>query len=357
MRSALYRGFTLIELLVVITIIGVLIALLLPAVQAARAAARRTHCTSNLKEIGIALHNYHSIHDSFPLGATLTTCNVNPPTQNYTFNWSLQAQLLPQLELQPVYDACNFSLGAYDSAGFCTTASANTTIYNTNITIYICPDDVGPSSCSYLGSYGTTVGAGDFQLTNRNGSSGLFTYQQVYRLASLTDGASNTIAFSEALGRSGAVNPPHPWRDGVFNVSPPSGTLQTYASTNTQAVQGALQACGLAWNNANVAWQQANTGNIGSDRGKAWNGGNTGWTMFNTIVTPNSTLFQYGTCSFTTKGQAESELTNASSRHSGGVNVMMADGSVRFVKDSINQQTWWALGTRNGGEIVSADSY
>jgi len=213
MRSASKRGFTLIELLVVIAIIAVLIGLLLPAVQAAREAARRAQCVNNLKQIGLSLHNYQSATNSFPLGATLAYGTTPGSSNDLTSwnDWSAHAQLLQYIEGGTIFNACNFSLAPEWNGlpGY----AANSTATNTKINSFACPSDPNAgqqsatgaslgSNNSYMGSMGTaTIGYPEAttSVANARQSSGLFAYQRSYDIASVTDGTSNTVAFSEVI--------------------------------------------------------------------------------------------------------------------------------------------------------------
>ena len=215
MKSAQSRGFTLIELLVVIAIIGILIALLLPAVQAVREAMRRLQCTNNLKQMGLASHNYHTVHSCFPLGATLAICSLAPFERNAWNDWSLHSQLLPMLDQQPVYDAINFNWAPWVSDTCNEGPSINATIWQIRIATFMCPsDDLVGNVCTnnYQGSYGALVL--DFEQELLKGSSGLYTYQRCYSLDSVTDGSTSTLAFSEALVTSSGPNP-QAGRDGA----------------------------------------------------------------------------------------------------------------------------------------------
>ena len=346
------RGFTLIELLVVIAIIAVLIALLLPAVQSAREAARRMQCVNNMKQIGLALHNYHDQVGTFPQGAS--SAIITPPrTYLAKQNWGYLAAILPQLELTPIYNSINFSVGVQLS-GFC--YAINSTAINTQVRTFLCPTDPNSGSGftisnNYYGSVGTTT-----NLTNAGPNAttlaaypttGLFAFQRSYGIQAITDGTSNTIAVSEStVGNPsqtvGAKNV------GLTKVSGvPAAAILLDASTDYNSTLLGLRACDAAW--------KAGSG-IDARRGAQWALGGMCFTLFNTVAVPNSIddTWTYcgsiNTASFTNDSEADSF-------HPGGVNALMADGSVRFLKNSINIRTWWALGTRAGGEVLSADSY
>ena len=351
MRTTERRGFTLIELLVVIAIIAVLIALLLPAVQAAREAARRAQCMNNLKQIGIGLHNYHTGIGTFPMGNTLAWTSYG-----YTTDWgcwSAHALLLGYLEGQPVYNNCNFNWATWFGTGW----FINMTVSNTVINTFICPSDgLSPeppqsqqwagNTNNYFGSNGTT--------TNQwlPDSTGVFAHKAAYGIQQITDGISNTIAFSEGL----IATATHwiPYRGGVaagiYSGTSPSSVLDANSAYN--AVIQDLQTC--------TQFFQTHQHPCGADdKGLRWNMGGIGLSTFNTIVPPNSQLYAWGGCRLDCEGCgfAFGEFQNATSNHPGGVNVLMADGSGRFIKNSINLKTWWALGTKGNGEVISADSY
>jgi prepilin-type N-terminal cleavage/methylation domain-containing protein/prepilin-type processing-associated H-X9-DG protein len=350
------RGFTLIELLVVIAIIAVLIALLLPAVQAAREAARRMQCTNNLKQIGLALHNYHDVNGTFPMGAGSGMENLGVYQAKQA--WSFLGALLPQIGETPAYNAINFDFGV-DLGGTGSLAyKNNSTVFTLQIKSFLCPSDPNAGAttvCSnnYYGSVGTTT-----YLNNTNTSiaslanmptSGFFGFQYSITLRDCIDGTSNTVAASEAV--VGAVTQSFRQRNvGLNSVTGIPGPAQVFdASSNPTATLQGISACTSAWNTGSG-------GKIDTQRGKLWAHGAIAQTLFNTVVPPNSQQNQWTHCS-SSGSTALGTYSNADSFHPGGVNTLMADGSVRFIKDSVNQRTWWALGTKAGSEVVSADSY
>ena len=354
------RGFTLIELLVVIAIIAVLIALLLPAVQAAREAARRSQCVNNMKQMGLAIHNYHNVHDVFPMGVSSTY--YSPGTYNVKQNFSVHAMLLPFLEQNQVYAAINFSIGCEDNAALFQYTIQSTAI-NANIKGFICPSDprggiedrnAVTNTNNYYGSVGTTMNWGvlntNLNTINVNApSTGLFTFQQCYGLNSCTDGSSNTIAFGEGINGSQTLT--LGMRGiGINNVSALSAyeTLDGSAAQGTTYAMPAVAACQAAW--------IAKTGSVETFRGDDWANGSMSKTLFNTITTPNYANNTVTHCSRVGSGNV-ADLSNASSYHPGGVNVTLGDGSVRFLKNTINPIIWYALGTKGGGEVISADQY
>jgi prepilin-type N-terminal cleavage/methylation domain-containing protein/prepilin-type processing-associated H-X9-DG protein len=346
-------GFTLIELLVVIAIIAVLIALLLPAVQAAREAARRAQCVNNLKQIGLALHNYHSAHDVFPPGEVLqrksnTAFGSNP--------WSCLAQLLPHMEQKAVYDSCNFSVTPLGISG---AGVANLTAYNTIIRAFLCPSD-DMAGLQYFNSYYVSLGTTTDPASNA--STGLSAHDttqhnvSVYGLKHITDGSSTTIAFSEGLVGDTAWSQQQ-LRNLVVPV-PQALTVQVLDATTIypQVVQ-ALQACNALALKYNQSPPDVSVD--GTNRGSHWIFGGVGATQFNTIVPPNSlSQYPWGICNGNaTNFVTNSQFINATSNHGGGCNFLFADGSVKLLKSSINMQTYWSLGTRAGGEVISADSF
>ncbi|HEV3164419.1 MAG TPA: DUF1559 domain-containing protein [Isosphaeraceae bacterium] len=326
-------AFTLIELLVVIAIIAVLIALLLPAVQSAREAARRSQCVNNLKQLGLAMHNYHDVNNALPLGRTLQAGTYRP--------FSQFARLLGFMEQKNVFDALNFDVSSYDPS--------NVTGAATAVQTFLCPSDVaaqipggqvltgyGWAGISYRANEGTSVamwfGTDDTSNVNNNVVSqpnGLFYSDQLIRLSNLTDGTSTTAAFSEHVL-------------GDFSNSIVTDFSDTFApGTHPLNSDDAYLMCKAT--NINTLTTQGY-----SNVGAPWIYGYHSTTSYWHSGPPNSR-----SCMFPPSRIA----TTANSRHPGGINVGLADGSVRFIKSTVNIQSWRALGTRNGTEVLSADSF
>ena len=358
------RGFTLIELLVVIAIIAVLIALLLPAVQAAREAARRAQCSNNMKQIGLAMHNYHTGIGSFPSNSNQTTggYSVSGSYQTTWGAWSAAAMMLPYLEQAPLYNAANFSWVSGWALGY----SINSTVTNTTIAGFICPSDgmspvpITPSKTAandgannnYFASLGTST---QYWMPD---TTGVFTYGdgalkpgRTYGIQSITDGTSNTIAYGEALVGDFSIQFVK-WRDGPLVSAAIVANLQD-ASTNPAGVLTDLQNCA-------AAFLIPPTGSVGNIKGMRWAQNDPSFSLFNTIVPPSSTQYPFGWCflgSTASNNSIAGQYQNANSNHPGGANFLFCDGSTRFIKSTIALKTYWALGTKANGEIVSSDSY
>jgi prepilin-type N-terminal cleavage/methylation domain-containing protein/prepilin-type processing-associated H-X9-DG protein len=356
MRTRNPGGFTLIELLVVIAIIAVLIALLLPAVQSAREAARRSQCTNNLKQVGLALHNYHDVNGVFPMGCGSGMHDL-PNTYIAKQGWSPHAALLPMFGQVPLYNAANFNW-AVDVSGGCW--PPNSTVLTTKVNTFLCPSDPNNGRSgngdngtnNYFACMGSTTNLFQGKSTSATTlagtpTTGLFTWQGCYGLNAVTDGASNTIAFGESVVGA-AVQTPKQKNIGLINVTAiPATALVLDAKSAQAAVKSGVAACDAAWNSSSSSTDL--------QRGRLWAHGGMVSSGFTTIVIPNSRSDQWTHCSNVSSGSF-SVFANLDSFHPGGVNVLMGDGSVRFVKESINQLTWWALGTKAGDEVISADA-
>jgi prepilin-type N-terminal cleavage/methylation domain-containing protein/prepilin-type processing-associated H-X9-DG protein len=310
-------GFTLIELLVVIAIISVLIALLLPAVQSAREAARRIQCVNNEKQIGLALHNYSESRGALP-GADMVF-NVT--------ELSALSQVLPYLEQTSVYNSINFAFSYQDLR--------NDTAMMTVINGFICPSDL-PDPIPSLGgqtNYMANMGSGIVWQASIGPNAampppnGVFYGNSATTFAAIADGLSNTSFFSERVLADGNNAIVSPIADVFFSPGfplTPDDAMQQCQAVNINDLHNQFPLfMGAPWLN--------------------------GQHIFLHVTPPNSR-----SCGFFLSLRA---VMPPSSRHPGGVNVLFGDGSVKFVKDSVNLPTWRALGTRIGGEVVSSDSY
>ncbi len=347
MKKMKRRGFTLIELLVVIAIIAVLIALLLPAVQSAREAARRTQCLNNMKQIGLGLHNYHSTIGTFPMGNMRAYSDPDKPTDWGTF--SAQSLLLPYLEQTPIYNSCNFNWTVWYGMG----NAINKTVWNVKVAAFLCPSDSNAGK-DHLNSYHGSFGTGTDPWATR--TNGVFAPRYTsYGIADLTDGSSNTIAYVEALtGDFTSLNKRHRKMISGQPGTPPAGFFQNDARNNLNFILAQGDACEQAISSGSPGPGK------GSNRGQKWQTGSPGLTLTNIIITPNSNRFQFSACRMDCNpncGTDFGHLFTPCSAHPGGVNTLFGDGSIRFVKDSVNMNTWMSLGSRDGGEVVSSDSF
>jgi prepilin-type N-terminal cleavage/methylation domain-containing protein/prepilin-type processing-associated H-X9-DG protein len=390
-------GFTLIELLVVISIIGVLIALLLPAVQSARESARRTQCVNNLKQLGIATISYLTSASVLP---AQTLDNVIPTGAiglggktggtPFTLQWftSWTAGLLPNLDQQAMYSALNFSVPMYEFAA--PIYGANTTVALTSISTFLCPSEslsktpsYAASAAGFTGQFAVSNYAGNyggpaniracsgtivpvtgnnlvFASMTMNGEKAPSTAGPV-RIQMVTDGAANTALYSEHLlffaSVGGVIDPSvkpggNNGKRGLFPTTV-SVVLDQGSLANAQAFVAAckgLPTSTVASSDSAFGWAWL----LSLDYATANN-------AYTHVMTPNS-LSCTGTTTptaFTNNpewGGVAAAIT-ATSNHPGGVNVTFGDGSVKFIKDSIDVSTWWAIGTRNGKEIISSDAY
>lgn len=341
------RGFTLIELLVVIAIIAILIALLLPAVQQAREAARRTQCRNNMKQLGLALHNYHDTHNTFPGTYGGTNAPWNTTDGGGWYGWSPMAMLLPYMDQAPLYNRADF--GRY----WDTTTPDNRTVNRTVIPGLQCPSDTrsgakpradsGP--CSYAFSAGPVS---SWDVGTRK--IGLVSFNSSIRIRDITDGTTNTIAASECKigGNDGK-------RDDTW-INMEAGDLTTATGTgwnryfdsspaNIAAIRTYYSACTAAWTTS-VANGDAD------DTGRFWAAGRVAWgPWFTTLMPPNPK----GPHCDNDTSVTTMTLKNANSHHTGGVHTLMADGAVIFVSDNVDQGIWISSGTISNGETKSVN--
>jgi prepilin-type N-terminal cleavage/methylation domain-containing protein/prepilin-type processing-associated H-X9-DG protein len=354
MRSRGRPGFTLIELLVVIAIIAVLISLLLPAVQSAREAARRTQCVNNLKQMGLAIHNYNDVNNSLPMGSA--SGSISP-----------FVAVLPFIEQKPLFDALNFNVPSIAVTGenisLLSNDVASLTVGQTYISTYVCPSDVNLGTRDNFGfnywatSYAWNAGSWHHFAYRWDGLFGSSTAETdadnpsnpsitipalpTIGFAAITDGLSNTLLVGESA--SGAINDGAP----LTKYSECYGVTLVQPGVNDLTLPSAC--LNLNWqnqaaiaNNAGYQWRYKGYSFIDGTMGRTW---------FNTLLQPNKLCCAYG------GGNMNAAIKPLSSYHPGGVNAAFADGSVRFFKETVNSQTWTALGTRNSGEVVSADAY
>ncbi len=327
-------GFTLIELLVVIAIIAVLIGLLLPAVQAAREAARRAQCVNNLKQFGLALHNYHDTRGAFPNGYAWN-------------NWGPVVMVLPNLEQQTLFNALNFWSGlTCNSNNTRVAGGTNTTVTFTQLSVIICPSDLDRLStlCAHI-NYAFCTGS---DVAGNNGFSvfnGVFTGNNVNKnstMQSILDGTSNTVGLSEkvkGLGNNSAT----------FDTTKPTsswvGSLTTSYTVAGTSPMTIYQLCNAA---SPTPTNYAN--NSAGPNGSLWPDSETYAELFMTIMPPNT-----WSCA-TDATNYNNPIATASSRHSGAVNVVMMDGSVRAIKSTITPTVWQAIGTKANNEVIDSNS-
>ncbi len=320
------RGFTLIEMMVVILIIAIMCALLVPAVATSREAARRAQCVCSLKQLALAAANYEATYGVYPYGVGGSA----PTGPGRVPRWSTHSQLLSQLDQVNIYNAINFSGVAWMSDPVY--GPPNRTALATTLSVFLCPSDPDWSADpyhlghnSYRGNAGTlpyNLAADSPDGTGRN--NGMFWFQSAVRIMNVTDGTSNTALFSErCLGTPYGSDV----KTDYFMNSPNSATCRnaTPGMTARYAVPHELS-------------------------GQRWGDGALFYTRYNHVFPPNKPSCLLG-C---TSDYGCPVVDTASSRHPGGVNLATVDGSVRFVKDSIDPQTWTVIGTIAGGEVVSA---
>ena len=347
------RGFTLIELLVVIAIIGLLIALILPAVQMAREAARRTQCKNNLKQIGLALHSYHDTYGIFPGAVGYRFWSPggsipggNPGTQAHGM-YSWQASMLPYLDQPNVYNAINWNFRANDQfIGLTSGAgSVNATARSFVIELFLCPSDPGASGgpmnnyAVCTGDWGMAGVTSPSEIMNPANDRGIAHQylREPKRIGDIMDGTASTAAFSErAFGPdvSSARHKSYPWTGDV-----PGNNLQQFRS-NCLSSQGTPNP---RYNHNGYPWMWFLA------RSNSW---------YNHVIPPNGP-----SCTWVDRprpfplGGAGTAAVTASSWHPGGVHVLMCDGHVRFIADGVDADTWAALATRVQGEPIDKATF
>jgi prepilin-type N-terminal cleavage/methylation domain-containing protein/prepilin-type processing-associated H-X9-DG protein len=336
-------AFTLIELLVVIAIISVLIALLLPAVQSAREAARRMQCSNNMKQVGLAMHNYESIAGAFPMTGVIDT---RPTAYAAWVGWSGHARILPLMEQGPMFNSVNITLPY--------TTPDNYTVASTTVSSFICPSEVDSSPTPASSFFNTPKGVSNYGLNMGDWfifavggplTRGVFAPNLSRRIASFTDGTSNTVLASEVKIRS----PEYNCIPGLSIINNPLSVPDPTANPFVVAPEYG-GTCG-AVGQSHTAWVDGNAQETGMTTAWPPNKQILGLHGEGDLDLQGTPLFMGGAL-----GPTFAAITSRS-YHPGGVNALLADGSVRFIKSSIAGSTWRALGTIAGGEVISADQY
>ncbi len=336
------QGFTLIELLVVIAIIAVLIALLLPAVQQAREAARRSQCKNNLKQLGLALHNYHDVYNVFPylMGGTVAPgqSDANPA------NWGRASGfigLLPYIDQAPLYNQISNSLTingtTYPPFGPSPWLE-NYTPWTATIQTLLCPSEGRHIRQNRIGNTTYAFSTGDSGAVITMNPRGVFGDRSSVGMRDITDGSSNTILMAERAFPTATNDIGH--STVIANATVPNDCRAAYNSST----------------------RQYTTGTIRDWTGDRWPDGGVAFTGFNTILPPNSP-----SCAVSNH-EAQNGIYSAGSKHTGGAHALMGDGSVRFISENINTGNlgvdsltvsgqsnygvWGSLGSKNGGEVV-----
>ena len=324
------RAFTLVEMLVVIAVVGVLVALLLPAVQAARESARRIACANNLRQLGVAAQIHHTSHGHFPAGSVAKADPADATTPWTFYRWSTLATLSPYLENTAAYNALNLKVPLYNSS--LQISPVNQAGVRIAVALFHCPSDdglrlratFGPTN--YAACTGSGIGGG-----TPNNTDGVSFVNSKTAINQISDGTTQTALMSEStLGTIGGS---------THDVQREYKSLLSAPLTEAQC-------------NSSTIW------NLSDPRGFAWVNGEYRSALYNHYGTPNS---RTPDCiGVTIGGTPQTRYTpygwrTARSLHPGGVNLLLADGGIRFVGDDIEPTTWKALATIRGGESLPGD--
>ncbi len=360
-RQRRASGFTLIELLVVIAIIAILIALLLPAVQQAREAARRTQCKNNLKQLGLAIHNYHDVYNSAPIGCTIQDLTVNGINNTYR-RFSAHLALLPYVEQANVYEASNSFLAQPANSGGGVPWNNSLPCVTAKLPYLLCPSDSESTidgvkaKTNYMFSHGDNAWDQNpaWAGNNGNGIRGFFKSIQANgsggkprNFRDVLDGLSNTIAMGERItGKASALT----IKNGAMTTAVANGGRDNPALCRASVGQNGLYTTIGDANGSLLAGQRAFDGAPP-------------FTTVNTIIAPNGPSCKNGN-----DNQHDRDgIFTMTSQHTGGVQVLLCDGSVRFISDSIDTGNlaalgpksgpspygiWGALGSVDGGEVL-----
>ena len=321
------RGFTLIEMMVVVSIIGILAGLLIPAVQAAREAARRQSCLSNLRQIGLALHNYLAANQTFPPNAL----GGEPALLFGSRFYSAHLRILPYLDQIPLYSSVNLSLNFNWAVSY----AAGFTAFRTTVSTFLCASDATGLPAAHANNYFGNVGVGPTYGTSaETPDSGNGFYCQNYAIdpSWFSDGLSHTVAYSERLRGTG---------DESVLVVPARdfGNLEPYGDASTRTADYALAWCRVASAQNFPTFRQG---------GDTWAETDRLFTNYCHAQEPNGIIPDAVNRAYV----PSYGISTARSWHRGGVNVLMADGSARFATETVARYVWRALGTRNGAELV-----
>lgn len=319
-------GFTLIELLVVIAIIAVLVALLLPAVQQAREAARRSQCKNNLKQLGLAVHNYESTYTRFPAGYNGTAF---PPSPTTHYRWSVLAAITPYLDQSAIFNTLDMNVPLFAPAPTFAVYPQNKAAVATSLGLFLCPSDPAETvtanfgANNYVGCSGSGLNGG--VMYESQGADGILYANSWKQISSITDGTSSTLCMSETIKGSGASD----------SLTEPTGielkrSYRVFNGSATTPLTDSVCSSLTTWR---------------FNRGYSWADGGAVNGLYSHYYSPNSMTPD---CT----GRSSPGWKAARSWHVGGVHGLLCDGSVRFLSNSVDLTIWRGLATRSGGEIL-----